>query len=84
MIYRLKSAPFGGYRVNLEKDKNYIAVDKKKVTPNTTVEWGEEKMFLKGKKVLKELDRADKFKRGTFYTLCYFEWKPDIKQMKFI
>jgi len=78
-----------GYRVcpNL-KSKTLIAVPQKQVTSNygfvnTTINYDNQKMTITRNTPLLHKDQfRDKFNRGTTYTLYYYEWNPNKKQME--
>jgi len=78
-----------GYKVCPElKSKTLIAIPEKKVKSiygftNTIITYNKQKMSITRNTPLLHKDQfRDKFNRGTFYTLLYYEWLPNKNQME--
>tara|TARA_B100000519_G_C14261030_1_gene448044 strand:+ start:3503 stop:3790 length:288 start_codon:yes stop_codon:yes gene_type:complete len=85
--YNIKKL-ISGYKVCPElKSKTLIAVPQKKVYSKyglipTRVVFRDKKMDITSNTPLLHKDQfRDRFNRGTFYTLLYYEWMPNKQQL---
>lgn len=78
-----------GYRVCPDlKSKTLIAIPQKKINsqygfvPIQVVYDGRKMSITRNTPILHREQFRDKFNRGTFYTLLYYEWDPNKAQME--
>lgn len=78
--YRPK-ALIPGYKLDAEKDAQYIAVPKQKLTEACVVEYsGRVQIIKREDRPVKEISFPNKFGPGE-YTLAYFKWSPEGEQV---
>ena len=82
MTYKARTI-IEGYKVRKDLiGKFLVAIPQHRLDKVDVVEYRDKVMSIIGKEIIEKLEFQDKFNRGLLYTLCYYEFIPELRQQQ--